>query len=149
MNYTTLVTAEEDEAVRQALMAPLRAYNEGQVGPSSYRPLIVQLRDDAGAVAGGVWGHTALGWLFVQFLVVPQAARGSGLGSRLMQLAEQEAIARGCRGAWLDTFSFQAKGFYEKLGYRPFGELPDYPPPHARHFLYKHLPPQDATSPSR
>jgi hypothetical protein len=37
--------------------------------------------------------------------------------------AEQEAKARGCRGAWLDTYSFQARGFYERLGYAVFGAL--------------------------
>src|SRR6516165_7091346 len=40
--------------------------------------------------------------------------------------------------AWLDTFSFQARGFYEKLGYEEFGRL-DYPPGHHRHFLRKRL----------
>ena len=44
-----------------------------------------------------------------------------------MQLAEREAVQRGCHGAWLDTFEFQARGFYERLGYTCFGELPNYP----------------------
>jgi ribosomal protein S18 acetylase RimI-like enzyme len=53
--------------------------------------------------------------------------------------AEQEAIARGCRGAWLDTYSFQARGFYERLGYAVFGILNDYPPGQKRIFLHKVL----------
>jgi hypothetical protein len=53
--------------------------------------------------------------------------------------AEQEAITRGCRGAWLDTFSFQARGFYERLGYAVFGTLDDYPPGQNRIFLHKVL----------
>jgi hypothetical protein len=48
-------------------------------------------------------------------------------------------MRRGCVGVWLDTFSFQARGFYEKLGYRVFGEVADYPPGHTRHFLKKSL----------
>ena len=55
-----------------------------------------------------------------------------------MAQAEARAIARDCHSAWLDTFSFQARGFYEKLGYEEFGRL-DYPPMHKRHFMRKLL----------
>jgi hypothetical protein len=37
-----------------------------------------------------------------------------------MSRAESEAIRRGCIGAWLDTFSFQVREFYERLGYSEF-----------------------------
>jgi len=56
-----------------------------------------------------------------------------------MKRAEAEAIARGCRGAWLDTFAFQARPFYEQLGYTCFGELNDYPTGFARYFMNKAL----------
>jgi len=56
-----------------------------------------------------------------------------------MQMAEREAVARGCRGAWLDTFDFQARGFYERLGYACFGEIPEYPIGHTRFFMKKDL----------
>jgi ribosomal protein S18 acetylase RimI-like enzyme len=94
-----------------------------------------------GSAKGGVWGYTAYGWLFIQLLVVPEGSRGSGLGKQLMALAEATAIERNCHDAWLDTHEFQAKGFYEKLGYQQFGQLPDYPPPFARFFLKKRLHP--------
>ncbi|TFV36564.1 GNAT family N-acetyltransferase [Bradyrhizobium sp. CCBAU 11361] len=64
----------------------------------------------------------------VDLLFVPHSLRGPGLGRRIMLQAEREAIARGCRGAWLDTYSFQARAFYKRLGYRAFGVLDDYPP---------------------
>jgi GNAT superfamily N-acetyltransferase len=60
---------------------------------------------------------------------------------RLMAVAEEEAVRRGCRNAWLDTHEFQAPGFYEKLGYAVFGKLADYPPGFARIFLTEHLTP--------
>ena len=63
----------------------------------------------------------------------------AGLGSSLLATAEHEARLRGCRGAWLDTFEFQARGFYERAGYVVFGEIPDYPPGSARYFLKKAL----------
>jgi ribosomal protein S18 acetylase RimI-like enzyme len=64
--------------------------------------------------------------------------RGQGIGRDLMARAEQRAIALGCHSAWLDTFSFQAPRFYQKLGYEVFGVL-DYPPKHKRFFLQKRL----------
>ena len=53
--------------------------------------------------------------------------------------AEQEALARGCRGVYLDTFSFQAPGFYRKQGYTEFGELEGIPPGHSHYFFRKLL----------
>lgn len=147
MDYTLSVTSVEDETLRQALVAPLRAYNEAKAGPSHYEPLVVALQDESGTVKGGAWGYTAYGWLFVQLLVVPEEARGSGLGRQLMAQAEATALQRGCHDAWLDTHEFQAKGFYEKLGYVQFGELPNYPPPFSRFFFRKRLA-QDSAVPT-
>jgi GNAT superfamily N-acetyltransferase len=75
----------------------------------------------------------------VELLFVPKEYRGAGLGTELMRLAEEEARRRGCRGAWLDTFSFQARGFYERLGYSVFGTIGDHPPGHSRFFMKKAL----------
>ena len=65
--------------------------------------------------------------------------RGLGHGRHLLLSAEQEALTRGCEGAVLDTFSFQAPDFYRKLGYAIFGQLDDFPSPHRRYFLTKRL----------
>jgi ribosomal protein S18 acetylase RimI-like enzyme len=43
-----------------------------------------------------------------------------------MRYAEAEAQARGCHSVWLDTFAFQARGFYERLGYRKVAHLDRY-----------------------
>ena len=67
---------------------------------------------------------------------------GRGVGRELMDRAETRARERGCHSAWLDTFSFQARGFYEKRGYEEFGQL-DYPPDHHRHFMQKRLTPRE------
>jgi GNAT superfamily N-acetyltransferase len=84
-------------------------------------------------------GETNFAHLHVELLFVPETFRGTGLGRQMLLQAEQEAISRGCRGAWLDTNSFQARGFYERLGYSVFGILDDYPPGQSRIFLHKVL----------
>jgi GNAT superfamily N-acetyltransferase len=139
MNYTLTLTDVADEEVRKAIVGPLVAYNDSQAGPSENRPLAVLVQDSTGAVVGGLWGYTAYGWLFTHLLFVPASLRGQGMGSRLMQIAETEAATRGCHGAWLDTFEFQARAFYERIGYTCFGELPSYPAGFSRFFMKKEL----------
>ncbi len=139
MEYTLSITDVADEEIRKAIVVPLVEYNASQAGPSQNRPIAVLVRDSANTVMGGLWGHTGYDWLFTQLLVVPTRLRGRGVGTEIMQLAEREAIARGCHGAWLDTFEFQARGFYERIGYVCFGELPNYPAGFSRFFMKKAL----------
>ncbi|MGZ5583820.1 MAG: GNAT family N-acetyltransferase [Usitatibacter sp.] len=139
MGFSVRLSDVADEEVRKAIAAPLVRFNESQAGPSGNRPLVIELRADDGAIVGGLWGATAYGWLFTQLLVVPEQSRGEGLGRRLMSLAEAEAIKRGCHAAWLDTFEFQAKGFYEEIGYSCFATLPDFPKGFSRYFMRKEL----------
>jgi len=80
-----------------------------------------------------------LGWLFIELLWVSDERRQRGLGRSLMQKAELEARKRGIGSVYLDTFSFQAPGFYKKLGYREFGKLNDFPTGHTRHWMTKAL----------
>lgn len=88
---------------------------------------------------GGLVGATNFGWLFVKYLAVDEALRGRGVGARLLERAETIALQRGCVGAWLDTFSFQAPDFYRRMGYAEFGRLDECPKGHARHFFAKWL----------
>lgn len=141
MAYTLTLTDVADENIRKAILAPLVAYNDSQVGPSQGRPLVIQVKDQANATLGGLWGYTGYGWLFTQLLVVPASLRGQGIGTKLLQLAETQAISLGCHSAWLDTFEFQARAFYERLGYTCFGELPNYPVGFSRFFMKKSLAP--------
>lgn len=130
--------AEDVDAVRRGLMA----FNARTLGPREPEvPLAFVVRDADGEVRGGVVGETRWGWLAVDLLWVDEALRGQGYGTRLMAAAEEEAVRRGCRHAYLDTIDFQARPFYERLGYRVFGEQTDFPPGHRRWFLQKRLAP--------
>lgn len=139
ITLTTSPTPEEDKAVVDALIA----YNTASTGEKYGNELAILVRDpDSGAVTGGLRGRISHDWLFVEWLVVPEKYRGQGLGSELMRKAEAHARACGCAGLWLDTFSFQAKPFYEKLGFTCFGELTDHPRGGARYFMKKGFWPQ-------
>lgn len=144
MPYSFIVADTVEEDAIKAFVEPLRQFNESQVGPSEHRPLGILLHDEREQTIGGMWGATSYGWLFTQILFVPEHLRGRGFGTRLMRLAEEEALARGCHDAWLDTHEFQARPFYERLGYACFGELPDYPQGHSRFFMRKSLKHSDA-----
>ncbi|MEX3945977.1 GNAT family N-acetyltransferase, partial [Paraburkholderia sp. BR10937] len=113
-----------------------------------YRPLAVSVsHPETGEIVAGLLAGTNYGQLHVLVLFVQEELRGAGIGSRLMLLAEEEACRRGCSGAWLDTYSFQARAFYERLDYTVFGTIDNYPPGHSRFFMKKPLLLQDRQQP--
>ncbi|MEO7964448.1 MAG: GNAT family N-acetyltransferase [Gemmatimonadaceae bacterium] len=99
----------------------------------------VYLRDDDGAVIGGIIGRVAWRWLYVQRLWVDAAHRGRGHGAAILDAAEQFAIARGCIGSHLDTFGEEALPFYRRRGYTVWGTLEGFPPGGRQHALKKEL----------
>ena len=141
MTSTIQLVAEPSPEIQEAIRGPLKRQNDarlGEVGVSEVLALTL-MSAESSEIIGGLWGWTSRGWLYVDLLFVPESLRASGIGRSLMQRAEREALGRGCHAAWLSTFSFQAPDFYQKLGYRVFGELPDYPLGHSSIFLTKRL----------
>jgi GNAT superfamily N-acetyltransferase len=138
VTFTLRATDVPDESCRNGILGPLVEYNRSKTGRNDSRPLIIAIDDAEGRVIGGLWGRTSFDWLYVELLFVPESLRGRGVGTDLMTRAESEAVARGCHSAWLDTLEFQARGFYERLGYTCFGELSDYPAG-PRYFMKKAL----------
>ncbi|HEX4509938.1 MAG TPA: GNAT family N-acetyltransferase [Burkholderiaceae bacterium] len=124
---TVALDAQPDAAVMALVVQGLTDYNVERIGE---RPqyLVVSARDDSGQAVGGLFGATYCGWLSVQVLWLPAALRGQGLGRRLMEIAETEAVRRACPRVILDTLTFQALPFYLALGYRIVCTLPDFPP---------------------
>ncbi|AGH49082.1 GCN5-like N-acetyltransferase [Sphingomonas sp. MM-1] len=139
MTLRITIPETPSDADREAILAPLRAFNASRAGDPGLRPVAILLTDQAGRDVGGLWGKIAYDWLFVELLAVPEEWRGGNYGKALMQEAESIARAHGCVGVWLDTFEFQARGFYEKLGFELFGELGDHPVGQRRFFLRKRL----------
>ena len=137
-SYTLrLETNPSSEDVR-FVIKNLIAFNDSKAEHEYHNPIAIFLRDDEGNIAGGLIGWTNWRWLFISHLWISDEARGDGYGQKLVAAAEREAVRRGCLHAHVDTFSFQAPGFYQKLGYEIFGVLEDYPAGHSRIFLQKH-----------
>ena len=139
MNLIIRGTARPDDAYLP-IWAPLLAFNEKTVGDAQGQPFALTItspeRED---VLGGLWGLSLWGSFYIGLVVTPEGARGQGLGTELMVRAEAEARARGCRNLWLDTYAFQARAFYEGLGFKLFGQLDGPAPMFPRWFLRKDL----------
>jgi GNAT superfamily N-acetyltransferase len=121
---------------RGQLASAINAFNARSV-PLDSKRFALLLHDEAGQLVAGLSASMSWTWLFVDGLWVADARRGQGIGRALLARAEAHARAHGCHAAWLDTF--QARGFYEKLGYAAFAELENYPHGQSRTFLRKEL----------
>jgi len=137
IDLKTDYSGEDVDAIRLPLIASNREAS-GRV--AGYHPFVFHIIDPAsGAPVGGASGHGSFDWIFLELLFVPASLRGQGLGTQLMAHVEQFARERGLIGVWLDTFSFQARPFYERLGYAVFGTLDDHPTGGQRFFMQKRL----------
>jgi GNAT superfamily N-acetyltransferase len=134
------ITNQADLSSEQYVITQTRKFNAAFTEPD-VQPIGVYARIDVGEVIAGVTGKTYWNYLEVQFLWVSEAHRQRGLATQLLLAAESEARNRGCEFSYLDTFSFQAPGFYRRLGYSEFGRLHGFGRKHNRHFLFKAISP--------
>ena len=115
----------------------LDVYN-AQFSPEHFEEFVAALKAPSGEVKGGIYAIVWAEMLFIKWFWIHEACRRQGRGREVMAAAEAEGRRRGCTAVWLDTFEFQARPFYEKLGYELFGTL-DYPAGFKRYFLKKAL----------
>src|SRR5438067_231427 len=138
-----------DSIIEEAVHEQLREFNRARnpvlwdaldAPEHASRPLNVVAFDAGGRVAGGLFAETRFAWMKVAIMAVRQDVRGRGIGKRLMRMAEEEAIRRGCKYAFTDTMDYQAPGFYHRLGYATAGRIEDWDSHgHAKYFLVKQL----------
>ncbi len=139
------LTDDKDDEIRSLVHKQIKAFNDGisehhrAVRKSGIQALHILVHDSNGNLVGGLIADTYWGWLDIDDFWLEKSHRRQGLGTVLLETAEKEAKARNCQHAQLKTFSFQARGFYEKCGYRVAGELNDYPPGHAFYWMCKEL----------
>ena len=101
------------------------------------RPLGAFAHDERGAVIGGAIGRTWGECCELQQLWVRPDLRGSGLGTALMRRFEAGAAARGCSTFYLETWSFQARPFYERFGYAVAHELGGFAPGMVKYLMLR------------
>ena len=133
------ITDDGDERDVHEIHEMLKEYNRRHREASQSVPVGVFLENETGQKLAGLTGETFGNWLCIQYLFVSEQLRGQGIGSKLLEAAEAEAQKRGCKYAFVDTFSFQAPAFYEKHGYREVFTLEDYPYTEKRHYYTKAL----------
>ena len=133
------LTGSPSAADLETITGGLTEHAKPWVESPGFQPLAILARSADGSLVGGISGRLNWTWLEVSLLWVAPERRGAGLGAELLERLETEARDRGCRRAHLETFSFQARPFYERAGYAVFAALDDYPPGHRRYFMQKRL----------
>lgn len=109
--YTTESTTAPTEVEIARARDGLTQFNRCQIGDKGYLALVVRLLDEERSFCGGLTAYISYRWLLVDLLWVAEHLRHQGQGRRLLLAAEDEGRKRGCKHAWLDTFSFQAREF--------------------------------------
>jgi len=111
-------------------------YNTTQVQYSSemdYLPLNFHIKDEQGCIIAGINALTCWQMLHISELCVDDSYRGKNIGTDLLKKVESEAKAIGATVSHTDTFDWQAKDFYLKLGYEVFGVIEGCPEGHIMH----------------
>ena len=138
--HEIIVTDAVSDQIEEIIGGGLNSYNDEVTGYADRRPLAVLVTDsETGEVLGGATGRSSLGLLFLELFYLPATLRGAGIGAAVLQTFEEEGRRRGCVAAVLYTISFQAPGFYERYGWKRFGEVACEPPGTSRIFLTKLL----------
>ncbi|OGM59575.1 hypothetical protein A3A75_05885 [Candidatus Woesebacteria bacterium RIFCSPLOWO2_01_FULL_39_10] len=127
---------EEDFKV---LSEGLLAHHAKNGHPRKSEKYSIFLKSTNGKVLGGVIVTFLWNGMEVNSLWVDDSISRQGWGRKLMTAVEEEAVKRGCTIAYINTFSYQAPGFYEKLGYKLYGKLEDFPEGSAKNHFSKRL----------
>lgn len=96
-------------------------------------------RNELSAVIGGVRATCFWNTMHIELLWLSEECRGKGIGKALIVSAENFAKEHNCEKVFVETTSWQAKPFYEKVGYKHIATLNDRPKGHASHYLTKDL----------
>ena len=139
MDLNFRITDDADARDIGEVYEMLKAYNLRHREASANVPLGIYLEDAQNKKLAGLTGETFGNWLCIQFLFVRESCRGKGIGHKLLEAAEAEARQRGCKYAFVNTFSFQAPAFYKKHGYQEVFTPEEYPYTGKRHDYTKQL----------
>ncbi len=140
-SYSIVESSMPDDAYTPIWMQ-LLAFNQATAGNAEGVPYALEVRsDETSPIKGGLWAFSLWGSFYIALIVTPEESRGMGLGTELMRRAELEARSRNCHQMWLDTYAFQARPFYERLGFSVFGQIDGPAPMFPRYFMQKLIAP--------
>jgi GNAT superfamily N-acetyltransferase len=137
--FETSLTEEPDRNDVQFLDDRLYEFNVERTGIGDGRLLGIFVRDQHQTIVGGLYGWTWGGCCEIKLVWVHEDWRGRDIGTKLLAAAETEARTRGAHQILLDTHSFQAPRFYERLGFEIVGSITGYPRGHDKIFMRKVL----------
>jgi len=124
MRYRLDIEYHSSVKDENTLLEGLKSYNIEQTKAAiDGGPINIFIRNDDNNILGGLKAFYYLKSLYIEYLYLNTSIRGTGLGKKLLQMAETEAIKQQCSLIYLSTFSFQAPDFYLKQGYEIFAEL--------------------------
>lgn len=112
-------------------------FNRALIEGYHYEYFTYMIVDDSKKTVAGINCQVGGGWLYIVGLWVDENYRDMGMGEKLLKASEEKAKEKGCHGAYLFSYSFQAPGFYKKYGYGVFGELEDFCFNHSKVFMKK------------
>ncbi|CEG57197.1 GNAT family N-acetyltransferase [Legionella fallonii] len=75
------------------------------------------IRDNQNTILGGCNGCNLYGCLYIDQLWVSETLRHKGLGTKLIQAAEDFGKEKGCTFATVNTMDWEALDFYKNLGF--------------------------------
>ncbi|WP_338777515.1 GNAT family N-acetyltransferase [Streptomyces sp. DG1A-41] len=134
----SLQVGGQDDELEKRLDEELTAFNNAAAGATT-EPLSVRVTDETGDLIGGLTAWTWGSLCSVDMLWVRADQRHAGWGGRLMRAAEAEAVRRGCTDMIVSTYSFQAPGFYPRLGFRERARIEGLPGGHEDVYFHKRL----------
>ena len=137
--HFVVTKGEPQEEDLQALSSGLLAHHAKQGHERTWEKHCIFLKDNTGKAHAGIIVTFLWNGMHIDSLWVDETLRGQDYGTKLMKMAEEEALKRGCTIAYTDTFTWQASGFYEKLGYTVYGKLENFPEGNALSYYSKKL----------
>ena len=123
----------------KVLSAGMLRYHRELGHPRTSETINIFLKDSKHQVHGGIIGTVLWNGLEINSLWVAESLRGQNYGRKLVEALEKEGEKRGCTLIYTNTFTWQAPGFYEKLGFKSYGQLDNFPPGNSLIYYSKNL----------
>ncbi|QMT61719.1 GNAT family N-acetyltransferase [Legionella sp. PC997] len=123
--FNIVVDCTENKTVGNILYSNLKRFNELIIGAYETKPFCIYATNNENEVIGGVKGDIFGQLCRIFTMWIHENYRGKKLGTKIFGELEKLAIDNNCNIIQVDTTEFQAKEFYEKMGFSVFATLPD------------------------